>query len=90
MANENYLEKLPFLYDEFKEGGVQGYKDEFDLLEKTPAFWEMVKQRFVSRIRARGSLFAILRFSGGSTKTCTGRPLTGTSSGCNPCWPPKG
>jgi len=22
MANENYLEKLPFLYDEFKEGGV--------------------------------------------------------------------
>lgn len=48
MANENYLEKLPFLYAEFKEGGVQGYKDELDLLEKTPAFWEMVKQRFVS------------------------------------------
>ena len=47
MANENYLEKLPFLYDEFKEGGVPGYRDAFDLVEKTPAFWEMVKERFV-------------------------------------------
>ena len=47
MANENYLEKLPFLYDEFKEGGVPGYHDAFDLVEKTPAFWEMVKERFV-------------------------------------------
>ena len=48
MADENYLGKLPFLYNEFKEGGVPGYKDEFDLLEKTPAFWEMVKKRFGS------------------------------------------
>jgi hypothetical protein len=47
MADENYLEKLPFLYDEFKEGGVPGYSDEYDLLEKTPAFWEMVKERLV-------------------------------------------
>lgn len=50
MANEHYLEKLPFLYHEFKEGGVQCYKDEFDLLKKTPAFWEMVKERFVSEL----------------------------------------
>jgi len=47
MANDNYLEKLPFLYDEFKEGGVPGYSDKFDLLKKTPAFWEMVKQRLM-------------------------------------------
>ena len=47
MANDNYLEKLPFLYDEFKEGGVPGYSDKFDLLKKTPAFWEMVKKRLV-------------------------------------------
>jgi hypothetical protein len=45
MANENYVEKLPFLYDEFKEGGVPGYRDRFDLLQKTPAFWELVKKR---------------------------------------------
>jgi hypothetical protein len=45
MASENYVEKLPFLYDEFKEGGVPGYRDRFDLLQKTPAFWELVKKR---------------------------------------------
>ena len=45
MANENYLEKLPLLYEEFKEGGVPGYNNIFDLLEKTPAFWELVKER---------------------------------------------
>ena len=47
MANDNYLEKLPFLYNEFKEGGVSGYKNEFDLLKETPAFWELVKKRLV-------------------------------------------
>jgi hypothetical protein len=47
MANDNYLEKLPFLYEEFKEAGVPGYHDAFDLLEKTPAFWGMVKERLM-------------------------------------------
>ncbi|MDO9071520.1 MAG: hypothetical protein Q7V36_08400 [Deltaproteobacteria bacterium] len=47
MANDNYLEKLPFLYDEFKEAGVPGYRNKLDLLKKTPAFWEMVKTRLV-------------------------------------------
>lgn len=47
MADENYLEKLPFLYHEFKEGGVPGYKNEFDFLMKTAAFWEMVKERLM-------------------------------------------
>lgn len=50
MANENYLEKLPFLYDEFKEGGVPGYNNLFDLLKKTPDFWEMVKMRLVEEL----------------------------------------
>jgi hypothetical protein len=50
MANDNYLEKLPLLYYEFKEGGVQGYLDEYDLMQKTPAFWEMVKQRFMQEL----------------------------------------
>ena len=50
MANENYLEKLPLLYDEFKEGGVPGYSDKFELLKKTPAFWEMVKKRLVNEL----------------------------------------
>ena len=50
MADKHYLEKLHFLYSEFKEGGVPGYMDETDLLQKTPGFWEMVKQRFVSEL----------------------------------------
>jgi hypothetical protein len=50
MANENYLEKLPLLYDEFKEGGVPGYNNRLELLEKTPAFWEMVKKRLVDEL----------------------------------------
>jgi|WetSurMetagenome_2_1015567.scaffolds.fasta_scaffold244370_2 hypothetical protein len=50
MANENYLEKLPLLYDEFKEGGVPGYNNKFDLLKQTPAFWEMVKKRLVNEL----------------------------------------
>jgi hypothetical protein len=50
MANDNYLAKLPFLYKEFKEAGVPGYRDELDLLEKTPAFWEMAKKRLVQEL----------------------------------------
>ena len=50
MANENYLEKLPFLYDEFKEGGVPGYSNKLDLMKKTPAFWEMVKIRLANEL----------------------------------------
>lgn len=45
MANLNYLEKLPVLYKEFAEGGVPGYWDEFELLKKTPDFWEFTKSR---------------------------------------------
>jgi hypothetical protein len=47
MANDNYLKKLPYLYYEFKEGRVPGFYDEIDLLKKTPAFWDVVKKRFV-------------------------------------------
>jgi hypothetical protein len=52
MANDNYLDKLPFLYDEFKEAGVPGYNNKFDLLKKTPAFWEMVKKRLMHDLGA--------------------------------------
>jgi len=46
MADRTYLEKLPFLYQEFKEGGVPGYADEHDLLKKTSSFWEFTQKRF--------------------------------------------
>lgn len=48
MSDKKYLEKLPLLYREFKEGGIQGFDNEFDLLKQTPNFWEMVKERFAT------------------------------------------
>jgi hypothetical protein len=50
MSSEDYLRKLPDLYREFKEGGVPGFESELDLLEKTPGFWEMVKQRLAQEL----------------------------------------
>ncbi len=50
MAQENYLGKLVFLFNEFKEGGVPGYTDALDLLKKTPSFWEMVQERLADEL----------------------------------------
>lgn len=45
MADRTYLEKLLFLYYEFKEAGFSGYDTEFDMLRKTLGFYEMTKKR---------------------------------------------
>jgi hypothetical protein len=45
MAARTYLEKLLFLYYEFQEGKVPGFRDEFDLLQKTFAFYEATRRR---------------------------------------------
>ena len=45
MASRTYLERLLFLYKEFKEGHVQGYNSELDLLKKTLVFYENTKTR---------------------------------------------
>ena len=45
MADRTYLEKLLFLYHEFKEGGIGDYIDEVDLLRKTLAFYDFMYQR---------------------------------------------
>jgi len=50
MADRTYLERLPFLYHEFKEGGVPGFADELDLLQKTPAFWEFTQKRLADEL----------------------------------------
>ncbi len=50
MSDKRYLEKLPLLYREFKEGGVPGFNHEFDLLKQTPNFWEIVKNRFATEL----------------------------------------
>jgi hypothetical protein len=50
MADSNYLEKLPHLFEEFREGGITDYNTELDLLQKTPAFWEFTQKRFVAEL----------------------------------------
>ena len=45
MADRTYLEKLLFLYHEFKEAKVGGYEGEVDLLRKTVGFYDFISQR---------------------------------------------
>ncbi|MFO8155647.1 MAG: hypothetical protein ACQERR_06605 [Pseudomonadota bacterium] len=45
MSDRAYLEKLLLLYLEFREAGIPGYHSEFDLLEKTPAFYSKLVRR---------------------------------------------
>jgi len=46
IADRIYLEKLPFLYHEFKEGDVPDFKSELDMLKKTPEFYDRTIERF--------------------------------------------
>ena len=50
MSDPFYLKKLPTLFKEFQEAGITMYSDEFDLLEKTPDFWEFTKNRFTNEL----------------------------------------
>ena len=45
MADRIYLEKLLFLYYEFREAGIIEYDSELDLLKKTDVFYAMTKKR---------------------------------------------
>ncbi len=45
MADRTYLEKLLFLYYEFREAGISGYNTEFDILKKTVSFYDIIKVR---------------------------------------------
>lgn len=46
MADRYYLEKLPILYREFKEGNIPGFSSDIDLIAKTPDFYVMANTRF--------------------------------------------
>jgi hypothetical protein len=45
MADRAYLEKLLFLYYEFREAGIGGYDTAFDMLRKTAGFYDSTKAR---------------------------------------------
>lgn len=48
MADRTYLEKLLFLYHEFREAGIKEFGGELDLLEKTVGFYGFIEQRLDS------------------------------------------
>jgi hypothetical protein len=50
MSDGNYLQKLPFLFEEFQEGGIEEFATEWELLQKTPDFWEFTQKRFSSEL----------------------------------------
>jgi hypothetical protein len=52
MADRAYLEKLLFLYHEFKEAKVGGYEDEVDLLRKVIDFYDFTTQRIKTALDA--------------------------------------
>ena len=50
LSDRIYLEKLLFLYQEFREAGIMAYANELDLLSKTCAFYKMVQQRLEEKL----------------------------------------
>lgn len=50
MSSREYLERLLFLYFEFREAGVGGFKDLHDLLEKTKAFYQITRERLYAHL----------------------------------------
>jgi hypothetical protein len=45
LSDRTYLEKLLFLYHEFKEAGIGDFVSELDLLRKTASFYETIRRR---------------------------------------------
>ncbi|MFA5180103.1 MAG: hypothetical protein WC405_02180 [Syntrophales bacterium] len=50
MSNRAYMEKLIYLFEEFKEGGVPGFDVEYDIIRKTVDFYGFMKVRFVETL----------------------------------------
>jgi hypothetical protein len=50
MSSREYLERLLFLYCEFREAGVEGFHDFHDLLEKTVVFYEATRKRLLGEL----------------------------------------
>jgi len=51
-ADRTYLEKLLFLYREFKEAGIGDYQSEVDLLKKTIGFYDFIARRIATVLDA--------------------------------------
>lgn len=61
MSDQDYIEKLSHLYQEFVEGGITAFTSHFDLLEKTMGFYQSVLERFAGEF-ANVHLYAQAHF----------------------------
>jgi len=52
MADRAYLEKLLFLYYEFRESGIGDYESELDILRKTVTFYNSIEKRLKTSLDA--------------------------------------
>ncbi|NNM66706.1 MAG: hypothetical protein HKM06_01710 [Spirochaetales bacterium] len=59
MADRTYLEKLLFLYYEFREAGFSDYQSEFDMLKKTMGFYQVIQNRLDTVLHASYNLAAV-------------------------------
>ena len=50
MASREYLERLLFLFFEFREAGVGGFRDLHELLEKTMSFYQDTRKRLFDQL----------------------------------------
>jgi len=58
MADRTYLEKLQFLYREFKEANIGDYESELDLLQKTVGFYDFIAKRLETTLEATNRFMA--------------------------------
>jgi hypothetical protein len=58
MSDRDYLERLLFLYYEFREAGIPGFDSEYDVLRKTGDFYLMTRRRLKESYL---SLYALAR-----------------------------
>jgi hypothetical protein len=59
MADRNYLERLLFLYLEFKEANFGNYQNMFDLLRRTKAFYVTIREKLDGPL---GKLYTALSY----------------------------
>lgn len=59
MADRAYLEKLLFLYLEFKEADLGNYQNIHDLLKKTRVFYELIRKTFDAEL---GGIYRLLNY----------------------------
>ena len=64
MSDPNYPEKLPELYEEYKQGGYLEYTSAQDLINKTPAFFEKFVMKLMTEDYHSVYRFAANHFGG--------------------------